>query len=251
MNARALRSRVPRVLKGDAATRTHPRHARDGRDLHERLVGVQFDLSDLFPDSHAHDSSRARSFDRIPIAGRSTRGGEATAEGTSRVPCEREDARGLESREVFASAPPRLARARVSLRINNAKARASLHDEAEKRGVFCESMKSFRLEAVHICRKFETAFAAVIFPLIVGFCSLFFFAVLYDGRSRAVLTLFPSRSPSRPRVHTTPRRTRWYVLRSRASKLQTLRRALASGLASSLPARHWHFADAVALASSR
>jgi hypothetical protein len=174
MNARALRSRVPRVRKGDAATRTHPRHARDGRDLHERLVGVQFDLSDLFPDSHAHDSSRARSFDRIPIAGRSTRGGEATAEGTSRVPCEREDARGLESREVFASAPPRLARARVSLRINNAKARASLHDEAEKRGVFCESMKSFRLEAVHICRKFETAFDAMIFPLIVGFCSLFF-----------------------------------------------------------------------------
>ena len=34
-------------------------------------------------------------------------------------------------------------------------------------------------------------------------------------------------------------------------KLQTLRRALASGLASSLPARRWHFADAVALASSR
>ena len=111
MNARALRSRVPRVRKGDAATRTHPRHARDGRDLHERLVGVQFDLSDLFPDSHAHDSSRARSFDRIPIAGRSTRGGEATAEGTSRVPCERVDARGLESRGVFAGAPPRLARA--------------------------------------------------------------------------------------------------------------------------------------------
>ena len=143
MNARALRSRVPRVRKGDAATRTHPRHARDGRDLHERLVGVQFDLSDLFPDSHAHDSSRARSFDRIPIAGRSTRGGEATAEGTSRVPCEREDARGLESRAVCARAPPRLARARVSLRINNAKARASLHDEAKSAAFFVNRCEKF------------------------------------------------------------------------------------------------------------
>ena len=36
-----------------------------------------------------------------------------------------------------------------------------------------------------------------------------------------------------------------------ASALPTPRRAFASGLASRLPARHWHFADAVALASSR
>ena len=190
------RSRVPRVRKGDAATRTHPRHARDGRDLHERLVGVQFDLPDLFPDSHAHDSSRARSFDRNPIAGRSTRGGEATAEGTSRVPCERVDARGLESRGVFASAPPRLARATREPEDKCDGTRKSHDAKAKKRGVFANRMKFSHRREMQVLGISRAG---------VGFCSCFFppSASLLTGVRERNSPSF-RRAVPRDRVYTPP-----------------------------------------------
>ena len=40
--------------RGIGGRATHPRHAGDGGDLQERLVGVQFDLANLFADSHPH-----------------------------------------------------------------------------------------------------------------------------------------------------------------------------------------------------
>ena len=131
---------------------------------------------------------------------------------------------------------------RVSLRIN-ATARANLTTRRQKSAAFYESYE--------IQSQTRNA-GSGLFSRWRRVLLVFFSAVRqpFDGRSRAELALFPSRSPSRPRVHTTPRRTRWYVSRPGSSALPTPRRAFASGLASRLPARHWHFADAVALASS-
>lgn len=132
---------------------------------------------------------------------------------------------------------------RVSLRIN-ATARANLTTRRQKARRFCESYE-IQSQTRNAGSGDFSRWRRVLL--------VFFSAVRqpFDGRSRAGLALFPSRSPSRPRVHTTPRRTRWYVSRPGSSALPTPRRAFASGLASRLPARHWHFADAVALASSR
>jgi len=61
-NRRHGRFGAPRIeIAGGSRSgeETHPRHAGDGGDLHERLVRVQLDLANLLAHAHAHGARRS------------------------------------------------------------------------------------------------------------------------------------------------------------------------------------------------
>ena len=78
---------------------THPRHAGDGGDLHERLVRVQLDLANLLAHAHAHGARRSRRSRTIQL--RCSEGGGHPREAREALSCAGEPVAAAAARARF------------------------------------------------------------------------------------------------------------------------------------------------------